>query len=69
MNSQTAENGLIGALPADDRHAILGQCSQFEFRQAHVFHEAGDPIDHIHFVEQGVVSSVAMLSAIPWRSS
>ena len=62
MISQTAENGLIGALPAEDRHAILGQCSPFEFRQAHVFHEAGDPIDHIHFVEQGVVSSVAMLS-------
>ena len=62
MISQTADNRLIGALPTDDRQALLAQCSPFEFRPAHVFHDAGDPIDHIHFVQLGVVSSVAILT-------
>ncbi|WP_296816456.1 Crp/Fnr family transcriptional regulator [Brevundimonas sp.] len=62
MMSHTPENRLIGALPPDDRQLLLDQCSPFEFRQAHVFYDAGDPIDHVHFIVDGVVSAVAVLA-------
>lgn len=54
-------NSLIGALPADDREALLSQSVLTEFPQGHVFYEPGDCIDHLHFIEHGICSSVAVL--------
>jgi CRP-like cAMP-binding protein len=54
-------NWLINALNPDDRAALLSHCTRVDYPQGHVFYEAGDPIDHIHFLDSGVCSSVAVL--------
>ncbi len=54
-------NSLISALAPDDREALLSQAVLTEFPQGHVFYEPGDSIDHLHFIEHGICSSVAVL--------
>ena len=61
MNDISPGNRLIEALDARDREALLGQTTLVDFAQGHVFYEPGDLIDHVHFVERGVVSTVAVL--------
>lgn len=62
MMSQSVANRLLASLPAEERQSVLAHAAPFEFAQGYVFHEAGDPIDHVHFIESGVVSSVAVLA-------
>lgn len=62
MSDAFQQNRILAALPPEDRHAVMALCAPFEFRQGHLFHEAGDALDHVHFVETGVVSSVAVLA-------
>ena len=61
MNGISAGNRLIAALDSSDREALLAQSVGIDFAQGHVFHEPGDPIDQVHFIEHGVVSAVAVL--------
>ena len=61
MNGISPRNRLIEALGAADREALLAQATDVDFAQGHIFHEPGDPIDHVHFIEHGVVSAVAVL--------
>jgi CRP-like cAMP-binding protein len=61
MNDFSPGNRLIEALDPDDRAALLAAATLVEFAAGHVFHEPGDPIDHIHFIERGIVSAVAVL--------
>ncbi|MDQ8027902.1 MAG: Crp/Fnr family transcriptional regulator [Brevundimonas sp.] len=44
-----------------DREALLAQCVAVDFAQGQIFHEPGDPIDQIYFIEDGIVSAVAVL--------
>lgn len=61
MNGISAGNRLIAALNDVDREALLAHVVPVEFAQGHVFHEPGDPIDHVYFIDHGVVSAVAVL--------
>lgn len=61
MNDISPGNRLIGALESRDRDALLAQSTLIDFAQGHVFHEPGDPIDQVHFIERGIVSAVAVL--------
>ena len=61
MNEISRGNRLIGALESKDRDALLGQSVLIDFPQGHIFHEPGDVIDHVHFIERGIVSAVAVL--------
>lgn len=61
MNDISPGNRLIEALDGRDREALLAQSTPMDFAQGHVFHEPGDAIDHVHFIERGVVSAVAVL--------
>jgi CRP-like cAMP-binding protein len=48
-------------LESKDRDALLGQSVLIDFPQGHIFHEPGDVIDHVHFIERGILSAVAVL--------
>ncbi|RZJ43120.1 MAG: Crp/Fnr family transcriptional regulator [Brevundimonas sp.] len=61
MNGISAGNRLIAALAPVDREALLAQSVAIEFAQGQIFHEPGDPIDQVYFIEHGVVSAVAVL--------
>lgn len=62
MTTPPPGNRLLNELQADDLRAVLTASFLTEFPQGHVFHEAGEPIQHVHFIEGGVVSTVAVLS-------
>ncbi|RZJ32365.1 MAG: Crp/Fnr family transcriptional regulator [Brevundimonas sp.] len=40
---------------------MLAHTIPIEFAPGHIFHEPGDPIDHVYFVDRGIVSAVAVL--------
>lgn len=61
MNDISRGNRLIEALDAPDRDALVAQSTLTDFARGHVFHEPGDAIDHVHFIERGIVSAVAVL--------
>jgi CRP-like cAMP-binding protein len=61
MSSISLANQLINALDEGDRDALLAASIPTGFQQGHVFYEPGDPIEHLHFIESGVCSSVAVL--------
>lgn len=61
MKGISPGNRLIGALAAEDREGLLAHCANFEFPQGFVFFEPGDWIDHVHFIDSGIASSVAVL--------
>ncbi len=54
-------NILIDGLSVGDRDLLLAVATDFDFQLAHVFTEPGDEIQHIHFVDEGIVSAVALL--------
>lgn len=61
MNEISPGNLLIATLAPDDREPLLAQMTETEFAQGHVFHEPGDTIEHIHFIQTGIASCVAVL--------
>ncbi|WP_420479013.1 Crp/Fnr family transcriptional regulator [Brevundimonas sp. FT23028] len=61
MNGISPGNRLIEALDEADREAVLALAFPVEFAQGQIFHEPGDPVDHVYFIEHGVVSAVAVL--------
>ena len=61
MHDLPTGNRLIAAMNPEDREALLAQCSRMEFQQGFVFYEPGDTIDHLHFIETGICSGVAVL--------
>jgi CRP-like cAMP-binding protein len=61
MNGISASNQLIETLEPEDRHALLAAAVPTEFPQGYVFHEPGETIEHVHFIDNGICSSVAVL--------
>lgn len=52
---------LIDAMDPEDRKVLLASATAIEFPQGHVFYEPGGAIDHLHFIETGICSAVAVL--------
>jgi CRP-like cAMP-binding protein len=61
MNALPPGNRLLDALTPEDRKALLAHAVFIQFPQGHVFYEPGDPIEHMHFIEKGICSAVAVL--------
>ncbi|WOB79328.1 Crp/Fnr family transcriptional regulator [Brevundimonas nasdae] len=61
MNRLSPGNRLIQGLNPDDRDALLSIATPVEFAPGHVFSEPDDAIEHLHFIDSGLCSSVAVL--------
>ncbi|WEK40452.1 MAG: Crp/Fnr family transcriptional regulator [Candidatus Brevundimonas colombiensis] len=61
MRSLPPGNRLIHGLDPEDRDALLGVANPVEFALGHVFNEPDDIIEHLHFIDSGFCSSVAVL--------
>lgn len=61
MHSLPPDNRLIHGLNPDDRDALLAIAVAVEFALGHVFNEPDDAIEHLHFIDSGFCSSVAVL--------
>jgi CRP-like cAMP-binding protein len=53
---ETITNRILLALPAEIREEILCACHSVEFPLGHVFYRAGATIDHLYFINEGLVS-------------
>jgi len=62
MTTLPPGNRLLESLPSEDRAAVVAHSVTVDFAQGQVFYEPGDRIEHAYFVENGVVSSVAVLA-------
>ena len=61
MNRLSSGNRLIQGMNPDDRDALLAIATPVEFAPGHVFSEPDDAIEHLHFIDSGFCSSVAVL--------
>ena len=61
MRSLPPGNRLIHDLNPEDRDALLAIAVPVEFALGHVFNEPDDAVEHLHFIDSGFCSSVAVL--------
>ena len=61
MRSLPPGNRLIHDLNPEDRDALAAIATPVEFALGHVFNEPDDAIEHLHFIDSGFCSSVAVL--------
>jgi CRP-like cAMP-binding protein len=61
MRSLPPGNRLIHDLNPEDRDALVAIAAPVEFALGHIFNEPDDPIEHLHFIDTGFCSSVAVL--------
>jgi CRP-like cAMP-binding protein len=54
-------NSLVNGLGANDRAELLASAADFDFPLGHVFTEPGDFVENIYFVEDGIISAVALM--------
>jgi CRP-like cAMP-binding protein len=54
-------NRFLLALPRDIRDQILSHFKPVEFSQGHVIYPVGTPIQHLYFVNRGLISLVAIM--------
>lgn len=52
-------NRLLAALPTDGLSAIAPHVDEVELARGVVIREAGDPIEHVYFIHDGIVSQLA----------
>lgn len=62
MAPNSPNNNLLNGLSEDDRKEILTSATDFDFQSGHVFTEPGDFIENIYFVEEGIISAVALMT-------
>lgn len=56
------ENRILAAFPAETRERLDPGFEVIELQRGQVIHAAGDPIEYIYFIEQGLVSVVKTMS-------
>ena len=61
----TIENRLIELLPPADRRRLLAICAPVQLVPADVLCEPGEPIRHVYFPTDGVISLVALIDGSP----
>lgn len=54
-------NILIDGLGAGDRDQLTAIAAHFDFQLGHVFMEPADVVENIYFVDEGIVSAVALM--------
>ena len=55
------ENSLLEALPADDYALITSNLTQLELDRGRLLYEPGDPIEHVYFPHDGVISLMTLM--------
>lgn len=61
MRHHPPGNLLLSAMAPEDRAALSAIATPIDFAHGQVFAEPDDPIEHLHFIESGFCSSVAVL--------
>ena len=61
MNQKLTANRLLGALDEADRKALSPYLTREAMVSGHLFYDPGDTIQHLHFVESGVISIMTLL--------
>ena len=61
MNQKLTANRLLGALDEADRKALSPYLTREAMVSGHLFYDPGDIIQHLHFVESGVISIMTLL--------
>jgi len=61
MPTAALRNVLVEKLSPQDREALISASSAFDFKVGHVFLEAGDLVEYVHFVTSGIISAVAAM--------
>jgi CRP-like cAMP-binding protein len=54
--SRTISNRLLNALPHADLEALRSHLEPVSLRLKQIPHQAGEPITHVYFIEQGLAS-------------
>ncbi len=58
---ESLRNRVLLALPAAARGQIMNHCVHVEFRSGHTLYLAEAPIEHVYFVESGLVSLIKVM--------
>jgi CRP-like cAMP-binding protein len=58
----STKNRLLAALPQEELERFFSELHSFSYPQRHVFYEAGAPIEHVYFIEEGVSSVLTTMS-------
>jgi CRP-like cAMP-binding protein len=58
MAQRRTLNRILRALPPDVRDQVVRQSGKIEFKSGHVIYAAGEPVEHIYFINTGLVSLV-----------
>jgi CRP-like cAMP-binding protein len=53
-----SRNGILAALPGDDLDRLVPHLTRVRLVQGQVLFQHGEPIEHVFFIEQGIVSLV-----------
>ena len=61
MNQKLTANRLLGALDQSERMALSPYLTREAMVSGHLFYEPGDTVQHLHFVESGVISLMTLL--------
>ena len=61
MRTVRLTNMMIDRFPPEDRAAFLAASSPVDFALSQVIYEAGDPVNHVIFVESGIISAVTVM--------
>lgn len=55
---QKIRNRILLALPPEVREEVLRHCHHVELPYGHVIYRAGAPVEHVYFIDSGLVSLV-----------
>lgn len=59
--TSSTQNHILQALPSAECDRLLAQAEPVDLPFHQVLHEAGEPIRHVYFVEQGMISQLVLL--------
>ncbi|HEY9228809.1 MAG TPA: Crp/Fnr family transcriptional regulator [Gemmatimonadaceae bacterium] len=63
MNQQATRNKLLAALPTEELELIQQHATHVRLNGCEVLYDAGQPIQHVYFVTDGIVSILSLVSA------
>ena len=55
------ENSILAALPPDDQARLQSKLLPVDLQQGQIVYEASVPIDHVYFIDQGMISVVSVM--------
>jgi CRP-like cAMP-binding protein len=62
LSRATIENRVLSALPPPELERLSSQLQPVELSQKQILQDAGAPIEHVYFIEQGLASVLTMMA-------